>query len=218
MRLIRCCTLVLFLLVCALLGASFVAYRSFSTRQAPAAAKAPAAAPASTAPTAVNAAGSPIPLPPGQSFDQKVSAVERVVASAPPGAHTPISVAVTEAELNAKLGQQPIKGASFELASPTIELTPGNVTVRGVYTGSGFQGVPMGVTMSLRAQDGKLVPTVERVDVNGLNVPLGVAPQVRDQLTSQLQRALDRESAGLPVIVTNVQVGSHVMTVEGTTK
>lgn len=221
MRFARCCGVVLFLVVSALLGAGFVAYRYATAPPATASVQAPigrAVASTTAVPAAVDAAGTPVALPPAQSLDQKVGALEREVASATPGSRKPVSIAVTEAELNAKLGQQTIKSASFQLASPTVELTPGLVTVRGVYTGSGFEGVPMGVSMTVSAQNGTIVPTVDRVDVNGLTVPLGVVPQLRDQITSQLRRALEQQSATLPLVVTNVQVGSHMMTVEGTTK
>jgi len=202
------------LAVCTALGAGFVMYRYVSAQRT--AQVAPQAAVA--APVAVNAAGSPVALPPAQSADQKIRALERQITTATPGAHAPISVTFTEAELNAKLRQQAQETSNLPLENPTIALSPGVVMVSGVYTGSGMPRVPIGIGLHVTAQDGSVAATVQSVEVSGLPVPIDTVPQVRDRISSVLQQSLNRQSSSLPVYVTDVRVGVHNLTVEGTTK
>jgi hypothetical protein len=204
------CLLLFVLLICGMLGAAGAVYWRITQPQPVSALPTPQA----TVVEAVNAGGTPVALAPDVSARQKLAAIDKTVKTTPSGTRTPFAASFTEAEVNAAVLPQLQQDVSFPLQHGRVYLTPGLVTVRGDFTGNGFNHVPVELKTGLSVEQGQLQADLQNVSLNGLGMP-GL---LRDQVSSQLQTGLRQWSTSLPMTIQHVTIGDRTLRLEGTTK
>ncbi len=205
------CLLLFVLLLCGMLGAAGALYWSLTQPQPVSAMPTPVA----TVIVAVNAGGTPVPLPPDVSAHQKIATINSTLNTAPSGTPTPVVATFTEDEINAAMIPQIQQDVvEFPLQHGHVYLTPGVVTFRADVTGNGFNHVPVELKSGLAVQQGQLRANLQNVSLNGLGMP-GL---VQDQVSSQLQNGLRQWSSTLPMTIQRVTIGDRILRLEGTTK
>jgi len=174
----------------------------------------PAGTTRTVGPPAVSASGTPVQVAPTDNFDKKLADLDQLVRTTKQGTFAPFAVTFTQTEVNGKLAAELQNDASLPIQHPTFVFTPGVVTVAGSYSGNGFRDVPIVVTSGVSVQQGQIKSSVQSASVSGVSLP----GFVRDQLSSQIQSALQQQSNGLPLILKSVRVDDNTITFEGTTK
>lgn len=163
-----------------------------------------AAAPRATATPDANAAS---------SAKQKLAVAMRTATAAAPGSHQPVSLTLSEAEVNAIAVPEMENDADFPLQQPSIQILPGKVVLNG-QAQLGPTLLPVAVTGSVGLTDGVPTLAVTSVQASGITAPHGIVRQVSDQVSNSLRLTPD----DLPITVQAVTLGNHTMTVAGVTK
>jgi len=171
---------------------------------------------AATAAPVIAAAASPEPTAEANaaaSAQQKLNAVEQAVRAAPPGSHKPVSVTLTEAEVNALADPVLQSAKSFPLQSPHVAISGGLVTVNGrMPVGNGSLPVAASATAQVNAG----IPHLVLQDVRIAGLP---APQTMvDQLSSEVDSRFRLTGSDVPFLVQSVTLGDHSVTVAGVTR
>jgi hypothetical protein len=144
---------------------------------------------------------------------QKLAAAMRTATAAAPGSHQPVSLTLSEAEVNAIAVPEMEGDADFPLQQPSIQILPGKLILNG-QAPLGPTLLPVAVTGSVGLTDGVPTFSVTGVQASGINAPQSVVRQVSDQVTNSLRLT----PADLPIRVQQVTLGDHTMTVQGVTK
>jgi hypothetical protein len=147
------------------------------------------------------------------SARQKLAAAMHAASTAAPGSHQPVSLTLSEAEVNAIAVPELESEASFPLQQPSVQILPGKLILNG-QAALGPTTLPVAVTGSVGLVDGVPTLTVTSVQASGLNAPDSIVRQVSDQLAANLRLT----PADLPITVQQVLLGEHTLTVAGVTK
>jgi len=171
---------------------------------------------AGTAAPVVAAVASPGPTPEADasaSAQRKLNAVEQAVRAAPHGSQKPVSVTLTEAEVNALADPMLQSAKSFPLQNPHVAISGGLVTVDGrMPVGNG--SVPVAATATAQVNAG--IPHLVLQDARVAGLP---APQTMvDQLSSEVDNRFRLTGTDVPFLVQSVTLGDHSVTVAGVTK
>jgi hypothetical protein len=147
------------------------------------------------------------------SAKQKLAVAMRTATAAAPGSHQPVSLTLSEAEVNAIAVPEMENDADFPLQQPSIQILPGKVILNG-QAPLGPTLLPVSVTGSVDLTDGVPTLAVTNVQASGITAPQGIVRQVSDQVSNSLRLTPD----DLPITVQAVTLGNHSMTVTGVTK
>jgi hypothetical protein len=147
------------------------------------------------------------------SAKQKLAVAMRTATAAAPGSHQPVSLTLSEAEVNAIAVPEMESDADFPLQQPSIQILPGKVILNG-QAPLGPTLLPVSVTGSVDLTDGVPTLAVTNVQASGITAPQSVVRQVSDQVSNSLRLTPD----DLPITVQAVTLGNHSMTVTGVTK
>jgi hypothetical protein len=147
------------------------------------------------------------------SAKQKLAVAMRTATAAAPGSHQPVSLTLSEAEVNAIAVPEMESDADFPLQQPSIQILPGKVILNG-QAPLGPTLLPVSVTGSVDLTDGVPTLAVTSVQASGITAPQGIVRQVSDQVSNSLRLTPD----DLPITVQAVTLGNHSMTVTGVTK
>jgi hypothetical protein len=147
------------------------------------------------------------------SAKQKLAVAMRTATAAAPGSHQPVSLTLSEAEVNAIAVPEMESDADFPLQQPSIQILPGKVILNG-QAPLGPTLLPVSVTGSVDLTDGVPTLAVTNVQASGITAPQSVVQQVSHQLSDSLRLTPD----DLPITVQAVTLGNHSMTVTGVTK
>lgn len=170
----------------------------------------PVAVPLSALPASPTAAAE---VQPAATAEAKLRAAEQTARTAPPGSHQPVSVTLSEAEVNALAVPQLEGDRNFPLRQPSIQILPGQFIVRGLAP-VGPVTLPVTVTGTVAVQNGVPVLTVTGVQASGVQTPQNLVQQISDQLATNLRLT----PASLPIMVQRVDLGAHTVTISGVTK
>ena len=143
----------------------------------------------------------------------KLAAADHTATSAAPGSHRPVTVTLSEAEVNAIAVPALESEANFPLQQPSVQILPGQVILNG-QAAFGPTTLPVAVTGSVDVQGGVPTLTVLRVQAGGISAPQSIVNQLRNQIATSLRLT----PADLPITVQQVTLGSHTLTVTGVTK
>jgi hypothetical protein len=147
------------------------------------------------------------------SAKQKLAVAMRTATAAAPGSHQPVSLTLSEAEVNAIAVPEMESDADFPLQQPSIQILPGKVILNG-QAPLGPTLLPVSVTGSVDLTDGVPTLAVTNVQASGITAPQSVVQQVSHQVSDSLRLTPD----DLPITVQAVTLGNHSMTVTGVTK
>jgi hypothetical protein len=147
------------------------------------------------------------------SAKQKLAVAMRTATAAAPGSHQPVSLTLSEAEVNAIAVPEMESDADFPLQQPSIQILPGKVILNG-QAPLGPTLLPVSVTGSVELTNGVPTLAVTNVQASGITAPQSVVQQVSHQVSDSLRLTPD----DLPITVQAVTLGNHSMTVTGVTK
>lgn len=150
-----------------------------------------------------------------QSFDDKLSAMEKAAADAKrTGRATPIEVTFTEQELTSKLAQMTFSGTGGLVATDMqVHLTGGNVVATSKVVVQGFT-LNVGVVAAPVVESGQARLVIKDIQTGGIPVP----DALKQQIQAQLGQAIDPSALGLPFEVTKVQVLDGKVVITGNAK
>jgi hypothetical protein len=172
----------------------------------------PATSPVVNEPTAPRSAATP-DANAASSAKQKLAVAMHTATAAAPGSHQPVSVTLSEAEVNAIAVPEMENDADFPLQQPSIQILPGKVILNG-RAPLGPTLLPVAVTGSVGLTDGVPTLAVTSVQASGITAPQSIVRQVSDQVSNSLRLTPE----DLPITVQAVTLGDHTMTVTGVTK
>jgi hypothetical protein len=211
-RLLGCVTRLLVLAVAGLAAFAVVLWAA-SAHQATDATAPPT--PESGAAASAAPAATPAPVDAGAAATgrQKLVAAERTAQAAPAGSHQPVTVTLTEAEVNAIAVPELEKETSFPLKQPRVLLQTGQVAVQG-QAAMGPALLPVTVAGNVAVDGGVPRFVVTSVRAGGIAAPQSLV----DQLTGELNSRFTLTPEELPITVQSVTVGDHTLTISGVTK
>lgn len=212
MRLLGCVTRVLVLVVVGLAAFGIVlwAASAHQTSDAVASPTPEAAAAVAAVPAATPA---PVDASAAATGRQKLVAAERTAQAAPAGSHEPMTVTLSEAEVNAIAVPELEKETSFPLKQPRVLLQNGQAVVQG-QAAMGPALLPVDVAGTVAVSDGVPRFVVTGVHAGGIAAPRSLV----DQITAELNTRFTLTPADLPITVQSVTVGDHAITIKGVTK
>lgn len=144
---------------------------------------------------------------------RKLDAAIRTAQAAPPGSHRPVTVTLTEAEVNAIAAPELANDPQFPLQQPTVHVLPGRLVVDG-QAALGPATVPVAVTGTVAVQGGVPTLTIAGVQASGITAPQSMVKQLSDQLATSLRLT----PADLPITVQQVTLADRSLTIAGVTK
>lgn len=144
---------------------------------------------------------------------RKLDAAIRAAQAAPAGSHRPITLTLTEAEVNALAAPELASDPQFPLQQASVHILPGRLVVDG-QAALGPATVPVAVTGTVAVQGGVPTLTVSGVQASGISAPQSMVNQLSDQLAASLRLT----PADLPITVQRVTLADHALTITGVTK
>ncbi len=138
-----------------------------------------------------------------KSFDGKVGSLVSAANEAKrSGGAKPFEVAFSEEELTSKAAEAVgSSDGAFGVSNPQIHLVGGNVVATSTVSVGGVS-LNVGVVATPTVVDGRAQLEVQKVETGALPVP----GPLRDQIESQLARAVEAAKAGLPADFTKLAV------------
>lgn len=151
-----------------------------------------------------------------QSFDDKIAALEKAAADAKAsGRAAPVQATFTEEELTSAANEA-AAGASLGGLAATdtqIHLKDGNVVATSNVTVQGLT-IPIGVVATPTVVNGQVTMVVQQIQTGTTPLP----DALKQQLQSQVGRAIDPAVLGLPMTVSSLQVVNGQLVLTGTAK
>lgn len=210
MRLMGCLVRVL---VLAVVGLAAFAVVLWAAAARPGSAAIATPTPVVSGAPAVVATAAPVESSAATAGRQKLAAAERTAQAAPAGSHQPVTVTLTEAEVNAIAVPALEKEPNFPIQQPRIVLQSGQATVQG-QAAVGPALLPVAVAGDVAVDGGVPRFIVTGVHAGGIAAPKSLV----DQLTGELNSRFTLTPADLPITVQTVTVGDHTLTIAGVTK
>jgi hypothetical protein len=156
------------------------------------------------------AAGEP---PQAQALDARLASAQATIRqNAAAGRHVPVSLAVTDAELTAKINAAISQGdVQAPISDVRVNTVPGQMNISGQATKVAIISVPFTMTAVPRAAGGKAQLQVSSMQLAGMPMPAPLAAQLTGLVGT------DNLLGDVPLTVTSFRAEQGRLVVEGTT-